>query len=262
MRENSLMASMIAAFAMYSRIPMPAISWEKERVRWQMCFFPLVGAVIGAAFWLLAWALRRVSAGPLLSCVLSALLPVVLTGGIHLDGFLDTVDARQSWKGREERVKILKDPHSGAFAIIHAGMVFLLYPALLSELLRRESRQGLAAVALGFVLSRALSGLAVVAFPTARRDGMAAASARAADPVRRRVCGVLSVWIAAAVLLQVLLGGLCGVVAVLSAALVFAGYHHMAVSEFGGVSGDLAGYFLVRCELAMAAAAVAGAVLT
>ena len=40
--------SAIAAFAMFSRIPMPRCDWEKDNIRYMLVFMPLVGAVIGA----------------------------------------------------------------------------------------------------------------------------------------------------------------------------------------------------------------------
>ena len=48
------------------------------------------------------------------------LVPVIVTGGIHVDGLLDTSDALSSWRDREKRLEILKDSHAGAFAVITA----------------------------------------------------------------------------------------------------------------------------------------------
>ena len=42
-----LLGSMVIAFSMYSRIPMPRVEWTKERMKYAMCFFPLVGVVQG-----------------------------------------------------------------------------------------------------------------------------------------------------------------------------------------------------------------------
>ena len=39
--------SMIIAFSTYSRIPMPQVEWSDENRKYTMCFFPLIGAVIG-----------------------------------------------------------------------------------------------------------------------------------------------------------------------------------------------------------------------
>ena len=43
---------MIVAFSMYSKIPMPRIEWNKENMKYTMCFFPLIGVVTGALIYL------------------------------------------------------------------------------------------------------------------------------------------------------------------------------------------------------------------
>ena len=54
------------------------------------------------------------------------MIPIIITGGIHLDGLLDTADALSSYKSMEEKLEILKDSHTGAFAIIVGGAWFIL----------------------------------------------------------------------------------------------------------------------------------------
>ena len=63
---------------------------------------------------------------------MAALLPLLVTGGIHLDGFLDVADARSSHQSRARKLEILKDSHVGAFAVIAMGCYLLLYTALWS----------------------------------------------------------------------------------------------------------------------------------
>ena len=106
------------AFAMYSKIPMPRVDWEKENMRYMMCFFPFVGTVIGAL--MVGWSFLsgKLGVGDSLRSVIYVLIPVLVTGGIHLDGLLDTADALSSWQPREKKLEILKDSHAGAFAIL------------------------------------------------------------------------------------------------------------------------------------------------
>ena len=61
-------------------------------------------------------------------------LPVLLNGGIHMDGFLDVTDAKSSYGDREKKLEILKDPHTGAFAIIGGCVYFLIYYGAFGEL--------------------------------------------------------------------------------------------------------------------------------
>ena len=49
-------SSFLIAFSMYSKIPVPQADWEKSSMEYVMCFFPLVGAVIGGILYGAAWA--------------------------------------------------------------------------------------------------------------------------------------------------------------------------------------------------------------
>ena len=80
--------SLIIAIAMYSKIPMPQAEWNEKNMRYAMCFFPVVGVVIGAAEFAAGYALLHwLHCKPLLFSVAMTLIPVLITGGIHLDGF-------------------------------------------------------------------------------------------------------------------------------------------------------------------------------
>ena len=161
-RENGkiggLAESLVIAFSMYSRIPMPMVAWTEKGMKYALCFFPAVGIAVGAAvaaFWQLS---RLLGLGDLSRLCVETALPLLITGGIHMDGFLDTVDARSSHQSRERKLEILKDPHAGAFAIAGCGVYLLFYAAAFSEL-SPEAFPGIAGV---FVMSRALSGYSVV----------------------------------------------------------------------------------------------------
>lgn len=235
--------SLIIAFAMYSKIPMPRVSWEKENMRYVMCAFPWVGAVIGVLFALWGSLGRLLPISHTLYTVILLLLPVVITGGIHLDGLLDTADALSSYQSRERRLEILKDSHAGAFAIIVCVGYFFAYYGFLSEM----SYEMVPVAAMGFFLSRTLSGYAVAAFPCAKNSGLAATFSDSAD--KRRAKAALLIQMAACAVLMLLKSVWAGAAAVAAALLCFWYYHHMSMKKFGGITGDLAGWFLQSCEL-------------
>ena len=158
------------AFSMYSRIPMPRADWSKEKMKYVMAFFPLVGVAVGGGMLLWNMLVQWAGIGELMSAVGRVLVPLLLTGGIHMDGFLDTIDARRSYQSFEKKLEILKDPHTGAFAIIYGGIYLLAMLGLYNEV----SAENLWVVAIGFVLSRSLSGISVVAFKGAKNTGTAA----------------------------------------------------------------------------------------
>lgn len=241
----NLPGSMMIAFSMYSRIPVPQVQWTKERMKYAMCFFPLIGAVIGLLEYG-AILLLRTQGFPFLEQILPVVIPVVVTGGIHMDGLLDVIDAKSSHGETEKKLEILKDPHTGAFAIIGCGIYFLLYLAFFMEM----RPVMIPAFCITFVITRALSGLSVVTFPMAKKSGLAATFS---DGAHKRVVGtVMALYLIISLPAVWLLTGATAALGVFVISfVVFLYYYHMAKREFGGITGDLAGYFLQILELAL-----------
>ena len=128
-----LLRTIAVTFAQYSRIPVPRFDWEKEDMRYSMSVFPWVGAVIGACF-VLVYRLSGTLGLPQLAVIaLLTAVPLVITGGFHVDGFLDVEDALSSWRSREDKLAILKDPHIGAFAVIRFALLGLIWLASLGR---------------------------------------------------------------------------------------------------------------------------------
>ena len=296
-----VLQTIAVAFAMFSAVPVPQFAWNEKNMRYALCAFPLVGLLCGA-LWCVCGVL------PLPAPARAAgfcLVPVWVTGGIHLDGYADTCDALASYGDREKKLEILKDPHCGAFAVIRLCSYFAAYFALCG-CVQFAPRVG-ALWALALVGERALSGLAVAAFPLAKNTGLAHTFATAADRVNvRRALAVLCAAVAAALLalggwalvlertlsgyavaafpmakntglahtfataadkttvrrvltvLAVVLAAcmmfLHGWALVLAALAVLFYYNKMSAKQFGGITGDLAGWFLQKAELWMLAA--------
>lgn len=260
-----MLDSMLMAFSLYSRIPVPQAKWNDESMRWCICFLPLVGLVIGAAQWAAFALLTHFSFGPVFKGAVLAVLPILLSGGIHMDGFMDTCDAIHSYGSREKRLEILKDPHVGAFAVIGGIVYFVLDLGIWSE----AGKQEIPLLCLVFVLSRALSAFAAVTFPKAKKDGMLR---QETDPAARGTAAAMAVAAMAACAAMIALNvidpaagadsaafsfPLAAVCAIAASLAVLFYYHHMAVKNFGGTTGDISGWFTQTCELVTAAAVIA-----
>ncbi|MDR2501774.1 MAG: adenosylcobinamide-GDP ribazoletransferase [Oscillospiraceae bacterium] len=255
-----LIDSIRLAFTTFSKIPVGRPAWSGKNMRYLLCAFPLVGVVIGGVQ--LSW-LRLADAfalSDLLRGTVAALLPALLTGGIHLDGFCDTCDALASHAAPERRREILKDPHTGAFAVIGVVIYMSAYLGFASSLPRTLAAELFFCV--GFVLSRAVSGFLVYALPPAA-EGMAKSTRDAAQSgTERRVAALFEMWfglcaVAIFFIAAPLGGGVTAGISALLAALVPAGIvRFQALRRFGGMSGDLAGWYLQMAEL-MTLAAVA-----
>lgn len=241
----SIINSFFIALSMYSRIPVPRVDWEKENMRYAMCFFPMIGVVIGAVMYLAGWLLDKTSVGGLFRGVVFTLIPIIITGGIHMDGFMDTMDALGSWGDREKKLEILKDSHAGAFAILGMGCYLMWSVAVWSEL----SAEVLGVCSVSFVLSRALSGFSVVTFPAARNSGLLKMFQ---DGAQKKVVRItMCLYVAAAVIMMAMMDARAMTGAVTGAMIAFLYYIVVSRKQFGGVTGDLAGFFLETAELAM-----------
>lgn len=247
----SLLKSLCSAFLMYSRIPVPQVEWKEENRRYSLCFFPLVGAVI-AVLIMLWWKLcGLLSAGSLFFAVGFTVIPVFVTGGIHIDGFCDVNDALASYLPKEKMLEIMKDPHIGSFALIKLCIYFLLQTALLSEV---SSFSLLVICTHGFVQSRAWSGLAAVTFPNARGEG---SLQNFSNPAHKKIAIIVEIiYLLISSAVMIVLNPICGTAAFLCGGAVFIYYRIFSLRRFGGITGDLAGYFLQLCEIWIIAGAV------
>lgn len=240
-----LLRSMSAAFTMYSKFPAPRVEWTADTMAWALCCFPLVGAAIGLVLFLWLWLADLLGLGTALTAAGALLLPIFLSGGIHLDGLCDTADALGSHQSRERKLEILKDSHIGAFGVITCALYLIVFFAVWCEALPLDRRA--MGAALVPVLSRSCSGLMAVTMPNARGGGLLAVFTQPMDlPKARLVLGAWALLSAAAI---VIFAPQAGLPAVCAAGLVVLYFRTMSRRQFGGITGDLAGFFLQLCEL-------------
>lgn len=147
------------SFSMFCAIPTPfAHVWEDSLRSLMLLMFPFVGTVIGG-LWALSGTLLTAIHCPLyIKAALMALIPYWLTGGIHLDGYMDCCDAIFSRRPLEKRREILKDSHVGSFAVIGLSMLFLLSFAAFSSVSEEKNNWVLLFICMA---SRASSAIGV-----------------------------------------------------------------------------------------------------
>ncbi len=253
-----LLNSLAIAISMYSKIPVPTVEWNEKNMKYAMCFFPVIGVITGLLQLGIGYVLLEyTSCEKLFFASAMTLIPVIVTGGIHLDGYADTIDALSSYGNIDKKLQILKDPHSGAFAMIGLCGYFVATLALWSE----ADIHILPMAACIYPFSRSLSGISVVSFQAAKDSGLLRTFQDGAQ--RKRVRIVLIIWAVLCASALLYLGWLRGNIAIAGAAaamasslLVFAWYYVTSKRKFGGTTGDLAGYFLQICEFAMLAVIV------
>ena len=234
------------SFSLYSRIPMPVFDWNEEDLRHSLIFFPAVGAVIGVLT-VVVNSFPAVAEWPLSTrSILTLLIPVILTGGFHLDGYMDTTDALRSYRSKEEKLRILKDPHVGAFAVTGLAVFFLIMCASLSLILAYGDGTMLILLACVYPLSRIISALLAICLRKARRDGMLTAETDRAGAGMK-----LALWIQLALCVGIMVYVNLAATMAVMCGFVFFSIHYKCMTEraFGGVTGDTAGYFVTKSEM-------------
>ena len=238
------------AFSTFSRIPMPVMKNEekiKKARSYTLCFFPLVGLVIGALWFLWMIMADMFAFNNVLTAAGSTVLPILVTGGIHMDGFCDVTDAFSSWQTRERRLEILKDPHVGAFAIIGCIVYFISYFGIMSTIRFNEV---VPVFACTFIISRALSSLASVCFKNARPGGML--DSFSSVSTKKSVVISSAVYMIIAIVIMSFADWRLAIVSVITSLLVLLWYRIISYKRLGGITGDTAGWFVEVTELAAA----------
>jgi adenosylcobinamide-GDP ribazoletransferase len=137
-RLNGFWASANAALMFYTCLPIPH-HWPLE-FRWIARWVVMVGAVVGGLLAIVDGALLLLQMPALLSGVLLVAVGVVLTGGLHLDGVMDSADGLAVAGGGDEgsvrarRLAAMTDSRLGAFGGMAAILLILLKVSALAAI--------------------------------------------------------------------------------------------------------------------------------
>ena len=225
-------------------IPLPFLVWDDECVNLMMPCFPIVGIVVGFVWWGTTELLIFTGIHTALAAAIFTLVSLFTAGLIHLDGYMDTSDAVLSRRDLEERIRILKDPHTGSFAVIMVVALFVMQFAAAYAFIDNAKNTLLLIVIA--VISRCGSAFCSLVLKPAPHSGYVNMYRQNSNKLHTAVI----VFIAAdAIIFAGLIYGFKGLI-VAGAGLI--GYV-IAISyvykDLQGVSGDLVGFSLVISEL-------------
>ena len=242
--------SFLIALSTFTVLPVPSFQWEEEPFRRVPRQLPLVGLVVGG-LWLLVWeGISRTTLHPALMGAVLGFFPWVITGFLHLDGLMDVADAMLSWREREERLRILKDPCCGPFGVASLGLV-LVFTFAGGWALAQGGPSRMLLVAAP-VLSRGMAALGMELLPSLSSTGMKAGMA---PRCHKPTVAAAGIWCGAAVLALVWAAGWRGGLGALLQGGTFWLVCLRCRKTLGGVNGDVLGCAIVLCELAALLAA-------
>ena len=232
------------SLSMFCAIPLPFHLWDDACMKLMLPCFPLIGILIGAMLWGVAQLLVMSSVNIMISAAILTVFPYLITGFLHLDGYMDTSDAFLSRRSLEEKLRILKDPHTGAFAVITLAVLFVLQFAGFYTIV--ENEKNLLLLITIPVISRccsALSLLCLKSMPQSQYANMFKQNTGLSHKIFIIITALLTLGAA------YLFGGLFGLVIVFITIISFIGAMFYVYKEFKGISGDLSGFAIVVSEL-------------
>ena len=219
---------------MYSTIPCPYCPWDEQARPLMLTFLPVVGAIFGAVWYALAYLLSYAGAPVMITAAILTLCPWALSGFLHLDGFMDCCDAILSRRDLAERQRILKDSHTGAFAVICMVILAMLSFAVFGSMSEKTNYIALIFIP---VAARCVSALGVeVIRPLSHSQFSGDFQRKHSHVIALALMLVLTVWIPQAFISTRAM--LAAVAAALGSAVAVIG----AVRNLGGMSGDIAGF--------------------
>lgn len=233
------MRGFLIAFTFYTRIPLPIPKdiTSEEFTRSQV-YYPWVGLIIGALLWLIAKTLYPYYP-PLIIGALVLAAELLLTGGLHLDGFMDSMDGLLSARSPDRILEIMKDSRVGA----HASMAIIGLLLLKFTLLASLTPSQFNILILMPMLSRWVFQIAVILFPYARKEGLGKGLHEASQSIFFLLSGCL------VCLISYFLVGIGGPIAFIVTSLAIFIIASRISNFLGGLTGDLYGAFIEISEV-------------
>lgn len=224
--------------SMFCAIPVPQV-WDEKAKDKMLLFLPIVGLEIGVIWAAIAWGCRLLNLPTMIMALILSAYPYIVTGFLHLDGYMDVTDAVKSWRDLERRREILKDSHVGSFAVI--GIVLLMITQFAFFASAPADANYLILIFIPAV-SRCCSALAVTGLKPMSTSQYADQKKPKSHIVVQTI--MLCAFLAAGFLLcgkygLVLVGGLIGYGLAL----------RRAYKSLAGMNGDISGYALTIGEL-------------
>ncbi|MDR0313347.1 MAG: adenosylcobinamide-GDP ribazoletransferase [Treponema sp.] len=232
------------SLGMFSAIPLPFHLWDQNCVNLVIPCLPLIGGLIGALWWGIAKLLILSGIHIMPAAAVLTLVPFLASGFLHLDGYMDTSDAVLSHRPLVDKLRILKDPHTGSFAVIMLAVLFVLQFTLVYTVIENEKNIFLLIIIP--ILSRCCASFSVLSLKPLTQSAYASMFRQNTGTAHKVFIIII------AILTLALAYYFADILSLIVAASVIAGFTVALVWAYRnlkGISGDLAGFGLVIAEL-------------
>lgn len=227
------MLELIEAIRFLTVIPIN-IPFNESSLKKSPRIFPLVGLLIGAISSLSFFITSKIL--PIeISSFITIFIWESISGGIHLDGFADTLDGLMSRKDREGILEIMRDSRIGVFGAV--GIFFILG---LKFLAINNSATPILSLLISPIIGRFLLTVSIYFFPYARTTGKGGIFSGTVKPEDLFLSLVITI------LLSTIIGGLKGLLTLVVAVIICFIFGVYLTRRIGGLTGDNYGAI---CEL-------------
>ncbi|GAA0760671.1 adenosylcobinamide-GDP ribazoletransferase [Clostridium sartagoforme] len=241
---KNLINGFIMALSMFTILPMPYKVWKDESVRHMMKLYPLVGLIVGFINYFIYRIADYSNLSTILISAITMVAPFIITGMLHLDGFMDVSDALLSRRDQKEKIRILKDPNTGAFAVISLAILFIIDFAAIYTLV--ENKVNVIGIIIIPIISRALMALMLIKKESMKESSLGSYFKKDTGKLDIIILYlILLISCTSFVLIFNLKAILVPVFMIISAIVSV----NKSTKELGGMSGDSAGYGLVIAEV-------------
>ena len=237
------------ALQFFTAIPVrKQFDMNTRSVTWMYGWLPVIGLLMGAILaGILQLCTMYTDVTPLFLAIVLVIAMFILTGGLHLDGWVDMSDAYFSYGDKEKRLEILDDPRTGAFGAISLVCLVLLKIGVIFEALQQDPSVLIPFFICIPMLARMAIQLYFLTMKTSKDKGLAAYFKKTVNANGLKWFIGLYVVVLVFISMYLQLMGLIGLIVVLI--VIVALYRYWTYKNFGGMSGDLLGALCEGTEL-------------
>lgn len=232
------------ALSMFTVIPTPYIEWDDEGARNMMKFYPIIGLIVGVIWSVIYYLINILNVSIVLKSVIIMIVPFIVTGMLHLDGFMDVCDAILSRRDKEEKLRILKDSTIGAFAVVSLLILFFLQFGGMYSVL--EKNIPFYIIILIPIVSRSVVAYFLLSRKTIKESTLGTYFKKGTN-IQDKIIMIVSIIIM--IIISFILLRFYGILLVLLITMGVTWAVEKCKKEFGGISGDVAGFALVAGEV-------------
>ncbi len=241
---NKIFKRFIMTIGFFTTLRVPFIEWNEEDNKYIPVFIPLIGVVISIFLYGVIWLIGNLYFSPLFSSMVIVVYFIFITGGLHLDAFMDTCDAHFSRRDIPKKLIIMKDSNIGAFAAVFLFVLLASKLVIINEIIIQNKLTNL--ILLIPIISRIFQSILLLNTKFAKEDTLASMYGKLSKKYQIFFILYLILVVAFGVLISELYNT---IFMILIATIYLLIYRKVALKQFGGITGDIIGAYIEITEV-------------